>query len=719
MKILICGKDSEFAAVLSLRLKNEKHEVYLLTGETIAKERCATRVFQKYDFSFSDESVATIIKNISPDIIVIAGVLDFYFRGQNLQKKSIDYITGMTNLLLSAKSQKVPRIIYCSSYEIFETVTEAITKETSPTASSLRGTALSKVDILYNSARREGDMSVEILRFPEIYGNYAKNEFCEDFVSKMLIAFLENRTIEFSKSTSHMVLSLRDAVQSIMSVIASEQRSEIYHIGGELCGEKEIANAVVNLDKAKNSRIVENEDGEKTSKYLLEIENVDNDRLKLAMRYKLIEDLPSFYKALKSNFNSKKTVTKGFSFKRSARALIETAVFFFLFSILQGILLNNFAHANADIYILFVVIVAVVYGASFAMLATALCLVGNMYFASIGAFAQSSNIAFDLLTSTLQIAVCGVIVGLMRDSYSRKNRNLIEQNEYNEKQLSDITRINDSNMYIKNIYGKRISAYNNNLARLYSITSQLSFLDVRKVIFQTAKVVSEIIETEHVAIYVSSTRSDFFRLAASTSKQAASVGKSFYFDDKLDFYSTLKKREVFMNRDFKTGKPTYIRAVHGEDKKVMAIIMIWATELEQVSLYQSSLVAILGRLVERTMASALDFENLHFENAYILNSRVMEFEAFRDRVDVLEDGRKMGLMSYIIVKIENLSEDIKSDFNIVEKLVRDTDYIGSDMKDIYVLLANSNEAEAQYVLDRFHKNNLLAIVVTKDEIMEK
>ena len=37
--------------------------------------------------------------------------------------------------------------------------------------------------------------------------------------------------------------------------------------------------------------------------------------------------------------------------------------------------------------------------------------------------------------------------------------------------------INDSNVYIKNIYEKRLVSYKNSLSRLYEVTSELDFLE--------------------------------------------------------------------------------------------------------------------------------------------------------------------------------------------------------------------------------------------------
>lgn len=63
----------------------------------------------------------------------------------------------------------------------------------------------------------------------------------------------------------------------------------------------------------------------------------------------------------------------------------------------------------------------------------------------------------------------------MRDKYRRKNQNLADKNNFNKNKASDLTRINDSNDCVRNLFERCLMGYRNSLARIYEITSQLDY----------------------------------------------------------------------------------------------------------------------------------------------------------------------------------------------------------------------------------------------------
>ncbi len=719
MNILVCSRNNEFLSNLAHRLKNENHEIYLLTGEHVVKDRRIPKVFQKYDFTYSDENVVKVMNNISIDLLVIAGYMDFDFTEESSQKKSIEYITGMTNLILSAKSANVKRVIYCSSLRIFEdNVEEYISKDTRPVTNSFESGALSQIDAFITSCREEGEFDVVNIRFPEIYGNFSYDQFTDDFCTNMILNRVDNKTVKYNPNAKHMVLGVQDAVHALINAISSEEKNELYHIEGEVCREVDIANIVVKQGKGKNN-VPEEVVGRTPDKlFPLSVLEADNKKLHLKSKYTLAEEVPQIYKKIskyRENLTEKKEQS---SLKKVIRTILETSVFFLLVVFLEYLVYSLALEIDINFYLLFVIIVAVIYGVSYAMFATVLSVLGNIFFVVSDLVITSSNVGYDLFIQVLQLVLCGVIVGLMRDNYKRKNLNLEEINQYNVEQLADVTRINESNVYVKNIYEKRISAYSNNLARMYHIISQLSFLDARKVIFQTAKVVSEFIETEHVAIYVSSKNSNMYRLAAHTSSKGVEMGKSLRVDDSSFFFDAMNNHEVYMNRHFDVEYPSYVSAIYGEGEKVDAIIMIWAMRLDQISLYQSTIISILSRLVEKTMISAVQYENLYFDNSYIKNTRIMNIDAFKEKIEVYQNGYEMGLISYTIIKpYPPKGKKVEDIFEQAQKLVRDTDYLGSDMENLYIILSNSDLNDTKFVTDRFNSNDIFVEIIEKDVLV--
>ncbi len=719
MKVLICSNNNEFASVLTHRLKNEEHEVYLLTGQSESKDTNNSKVFQKYDFEYTDENVAKIMNNISVDTLIVAGYMDFMFQELSIGKKAVEYISGMTNVILAAKAAGIKRVVYCSSLKVFEENPEPfIDSNMKPAFRSVYAGALAQVESFFASCREKDEFEIQIIRYPEIFGNYSKDKYSLDICDKMIVDYINRGSISYNPEVTHMLLNVKDAVQILVNVLNRKTTKDMYLIDAEVCSEEEIANEITRVSKAKKEGVLKIDKTGSRQLFSTKVIDSDNESLTFSPRHNVKNDILEIYKRIKKVELTKEKNKNKFSLQKVLRSIIETTIFFLVASVIEYFVLKYQLTIGIDFYLLFAVIIAVVYGIGCAMYGIILTTIGKLVLAVTVASSFSSLADYELYTQILQVMICGVIVGLMQDSFRVKNNNLKEVNNYNLQQLNDLMRINENNVYIKEMYEKRIAAYGNNLAKLYNTISQLSFLDVRKVIFQTAKVVSEYIETDHVAIFVSGNKSVFYRLAASTSEKGRILGKSIVFDENAYYYDELSNREVYMNRTFDAKQPTYISAVYGDEGNVEAIIMIWAMGLEQVNLYQSSLISILSRLVERTMSNALQYEDVYFENSFIENRRVMKMDSFIERLQVFESGVEMGVISYALIKVEiPVGMTIEECFSKVENLLRDTDHIGSNMREIYVILPNSNEEDVVFVKDRFSKNSLETNMVTKEDVL--
>ncbi len=717
MRVIVCSKNNEFASVITKRLTNEKHEVYYITGNDEVTARGSLKVFQKYDFNYTNESVVKVMNNIDADVLIIAGAMDFDLFEENSQNRSVEYISSMTNLILSAKMAKIKRIIYCSSLKVFETVSErSISKSTKPSTSSFDNGALQQVENFVMSCRDDENSAIDIIRFPEIYANHSMYNSSTDICAKMIDEKIVHKQITYNPEAYHMLIHVEDAIQVVMNTFNGEEENCLYHISAELCNEKDLASTISSLDNVPTETIAETADGYKQP-FPLNLVESDNEKLNYNNRHSIRNDLRGVYKKIVRAKERKGEENDDRDIARIFRTVLETSAFFLLISFVQFLIISSPFAINIDLYIVFVVVISVIYGISYSLFSTVLAAAGKVGLGLYSSYLTSTSLDYQVFLELLVLAVCGIVIGLMRDRYVFQNQDLKDKTDYAIAQHANISRINDSNVYIKNIYGKRITAYSNNLTRLYNITSQLSFLNAKKVIFQTAKVVSEFVETEHVAIYVASKRSNFFRLAAATSEKGNETGKSIRFDNSAYFYDALTNRDVYMNRNFNTSKPTYITAIYGKDENIEAIIMIWANDLSQISAYQSSLITVLSRLIENTLISALEYDNLYFENSYIADTKVLQLDAFLERISIFDIGADMGLMSYTIMKLSFSDyRDIEEVMSSVESVVRDTDYIGSDMVNIYVLLYGADENEAEFVTTRFKQQGFETEIITKNEI---
>ncbi len=717
MNVLVCSKYNNFCAQLSRRLKKERHETYLLTGSQYGNNHISPNIFQEYHFTYQNENITRIMKNAAPDVVIIGGAMDSHFTWRDAQSQSVEYISGMTNLLMAAKTAGVKRVIYCSSIKVFEgNSEEMIMPDTQPISLSFQAKAYRQVELLCAQYQEPGKFDVEILRFPEVYGELGEGLRTGDICMAMTMEMIKNQVIHYEPNRRRSLLYLDDAVDVLMKVLDQNSTRKLYQVCGAACDEQEIALTLVRISPDKAVRLEELEQVN-SHPYPASVSGTQEELLHFKPKYSLEEGLKLLFQASKKVEKHAQKEKKTSAAKKMAVSLLETAGLFVVALLVTIFLSGTWVAETIDFFLIFVVIIAVTYGIPYALFGTLLSTVAKIVFAlqSVEQFNSLNDYRFFL--SILQLIIVGVIVGFMKDKYKRLNADLHDENTYLQKELADITRINDSNLYVKNVYEKRLVNYKNSLAKIYDITSQLDFMEPRKVIFQAANVAAQTMETKHVAIYIASRKSQFFRLAASSSEKASQMGKSLRFDEKLYFYEALVNHEIYLNRSMDQRQPTFIGATYSDDR-VDTIIMVWEEALDQVNLYQSNVMALVCRLIEKSMSRAVLYEESIAEDSYLPGSRVMKFEAFTEIVRTYREGEAAGLLEYTLLRLEIPSSvPVQAVIPDIERSVRDTDYIGMQGNRFYILLSNSNHEEAQFVLQRLKDRNLSAEMVKSETIV--
>ena len=99
------------------------------------------------------------------------------------------------------------------------------------------------------------------------------------------------------------------------------------------------------------------------------------------------------------------------------------------------------------------------------------------------------------------------------------------------------------------------------------------------------------------------------------------------------------------------------------------------------------------------------FEGLTIEmienERYVEGTRLLETQAFKKLLDAFTNARKRGLADCSIIKINPGTKDVKEASIDLQKNFRNSDYLGSlDDGYLYVLLANTNNADAGFVTGR-------------------
>lgn len=695
MKVLICGEYGIYCRELISRLKKEKHDIFVITGsEKARREKPRSGVFQEYNFSYRSKNIGTIMKNVQADVLLIMGICDTKFTWQDTNQESVRYLTSITNILMSAKEAGIKQVIYCSSLGIYDGCEdEVIDKDTDFEANSILMQTVIQTEYMCAEQNIPGEFEICVIRYPEVYGDY-KTHNC-NICTRLMETFFTSTEMEIEAGRQHRVLYVNDAVDVLMRVFLCKEREKNYLIPGTVYTERQLIDAVKTVIPGRETRI--NEAVYKTIP-LPGIEDPHLERLGIYEKYSLEDGLRELFKIYEKEKNLEiKEEKKKSVIKDKLIPLLENVGLFLLMTLLTYLLKDTWFGSIADLYLIYVVIIAVVYGCAHALFATLLTLL-----AKIGEILITGG-AFDYaaFTGILQVLVIGVVVGHMRDKYRRKNGDLEDEKKYYQSELVDMTRIYDGNRYVKEIYEKRIVNYENSMVRVYEASSQLDFWEPQKVIFQAVDVARELMGIDDVAIYITGSNTGYLRLAAASSEEARQMGKSIHADENFFMGRQLVERTVYRNRDLESSLPSYACGIYDREN-LNAIIMLWTKDLTKINLYESNMLALICRLIEASMNHAATYWN-RLANQYIEGTNVLKEEEFDKMYQICQEGSKQNKLEYTALRVPGpyLQSRGAEGYTQIASLIRQTDIIGERDGDICILLMNTNEKEADYVIQRF------------------
>ncbi len=666
------------------------------------EEKKEKGIFQQYNFEFTSERLGKVLENISPDMVIFMGLQD-----EHLNKKEdyVKYISGLVSVITSAKSAGVKNFSYISSMNLYFEGTEKtdLKEDGNIKVRTLMGKANLEGEKLCEFYQVQEEFEIKIARIPEIYGYFGNQYSKNSILEKHLSTCINEGKIYIKDEKNHPLIELNDAIEACYSILfkTEEEDEPTFIVPFEQYTDAMVANMIKN--KVADSIDIVGTSSDEIKPVIIEPGRLEQSGFYL--KSNLEDSIEDNYEFVKSHMELKEKHKKiDLQKGRWIYRLIENVLLFVIAYLLTMITDSTWVGNIVNFYIIYVVLIAVTHGMAQTILASVLSIIGHISFIiskdGIGTILGN----YDPYVWVLQLLAIGTLVAYMRDKYKVGLRDAKEDVKYLDEELEEMKDINDSNVYIKNIYEKRLVSYKNSLSRLYEVTSELDFLEPQKVIFQAANVISRLMECEDVAIYIGNGKSKYYRLAATTSDYAMKLGKSFSLEEKSEIFDALNDKDIFRNNSLSEDMPLLAGATYNENM-ITTIIMVWTDNLETANIYQVNLLAILCRLIEKSTVRAYDFMEALMDESFYGKTTIMKKDAFEKRLAIYKEGKEQGLLDFSVLDLK-LTENKKYELAMASKLVRDTDYIGLVGKKAKILLSSTSKNEADAVIERFRSKDL-------------
>lgn len=157
---------------------------------------------------------------------------------------------------------------------------------------------------------------------------------------------------------------------------------------------------------------------------------------------------------------------------------------------------------------------------------------------------------------------------------------------------------------------------------------------------------------------------------------------------------------MYINRKLEKDYPLMAAAIMAEES-ISSIVMLWDISWEQMNLAQSNRLRVVSYMIQNAVLKANRYIEMIENERYVEGTRLLETQAFKKLLDAFTNARKRGLADCSIIKINPGTKDVKEASIDLQKNFRNSDYLGSlDDGYLYVLLANTNNADAGFVTGR-------------------
>lgn len=717
MNILVVGGAGTFLNNILIKCNKEGHKVSVLTGNRFANKEDYQKCFEVYKFPYDASCLNEIFDSVAPDVTIFMGAYDTNFDWKNEEAESVRYTASLANVLMGYVMRGKGRFIYLSSDEVFgDSYEDNIETDTVTSPNGFRAQAIFQGETLCENYRKNREMDICTVRFDHMFCIPNNRGDIYDLVNSMCLEALEEKTIHYTKGSIVAPLYENDGVEALHRlIVAPNHNQSIYQISSERAYfEEQIANVirdymdpeldVISVPGKTGTRCVlsgrayESEFGNPAfTDYTTIIKKIVLLMKKKAYVFLTGEDakLP-----LWQRFKAK----AGW-FIRAIIPFVENIIVFIPCFMFYNRAVDSQYFARLDIYLLYVLLFAIVFGQQQATFSALLAVAGFF-------FRQSYNrTGFEILLDgntyvwVAQLFIVGLSVGYMRDQIIKLRKESTEEKEYLEQQIDDIQDINSTNVRVKDVLENEVVNQSDSVGKIYSITSSLEQYSPEEVLFYAAETVSKLMKTDDVAIYTVS-NADYARLFSSTSAKSRSLGNSIKYSEMGELYETISAQKVYINRKMDSKYPLMANAIF-ENGNMQMIIMVWGLSWEKMTLGQANQLVVVSALIQNAVLRANRYIAALEDRRYIEGTQMLEKDSFRALLDAFVKAEARGLNECTVLKIATGDMKMSDAILAVQSGLRQNDYFGSlDDGNIYALLSNTDVEAAGYVVNRFTDKGL-------------
>lgn len=667
MKVLIIGNCGILAKKLADRFYKEGYDVHIV--DNIEKEIYKNYVYHNLDIE--DIKFKDILLENNFEVIISV-------------KEGID-----NSLLIKIleNCNKVKNFIFVSS----------IYSEKSNKKELLTRTCI-------DYYRKELYLNISCLKVSEIYG-----EDDESTITKII-----NNNYDFINNSQNKYknyIYVGDVVDAIYKTSQQNRKLDLNIVSDYMYSTEEIKKIFEDniLNKSKIKQVDLSSVGRKST--------IENQKTKSELgwniKFNIEEGLKKVY--LSSNKNpivnnlskEKKEIKEIYEFFVSKlkifRPYIENIFLLSLFYILNLGFGERFSGLDIDFNLLYILIVSIVYGTSQSIIAIILAsALGVLLKIQGGTSIITLLYDPDTLVKFIIYLLVGTCFGYIIDSknseiksWKKELQSVTEKFQFTNEKCKNLRKE-------KKLLEEQIVSSNDSLGKLYWIIEKLNSLNPELIFEEAVSVISNVMKSKEVCIYIFSKDKVYLRLISKTSDLDENIIKSINLEEYLNIRSSLLNKEVFLNRKMIKNIPDMLCPIIIEGN-IIGVVGINNLLFEEFTLYKHNLFKVVVDILTKSLAVAYKYEQAILDEKYVRGTEILRSEYFKE----LTKSRYLNNQeNNVVLKVS------KENYKNIKHYIRTSDYLGVNERDeLLILLVDTKREEADIVIKRLLEKHVESEIV--------
>ncbi|MFF0830030.1 NAD-dependent epimerase/dehydratase family protein [Brevibacillus sp. NPDC003359] len=370
-----------------------------------------------------------------------------------------------------------------------------------------------------------------------------------------------------------------------------------------------------------------------------------------------------------------------------------------------------------DLKLIYIVLIGAIYGTKQSILSVVLSCA--LYIGeSLNNGREIVSLLYDANT-LFHVAVyllIGIAVGY---SIDKRNRDVLSkemQKQAVEEKYDFLKDIYNDVLVVKQELQQQIVNSEDSFGKIYNITKELDSLEPERVLQKSVKVLERIMKSDEIAIYTMNQNGSFLRLMAKSNKVGFDLPRSLKMSEHAYLTELLATKKIIVNKELCHDMPLMAAPIF-DNGKMVALVSLQQLGFEHFTMYTQNLFQVAVQLISSALSRSLRYLNSTQKDRYLEETSILNPMYFSAMLKNKRDAKQQLNTDFTLLSVDRSQLDHHMLSAQIASSLREADYMGIDHTgDVYIILSNSNEQEANIVIERLGRLGIAAkIVQEKDQ----